>query len=60
MFATEEAARHWTGNPFLLALSGAALSNTIVQTTFSYLTLIFLLQLWLALALVGVLQRLKL
>jgi hypothetical protein len=60
MFATEEAARHWTGNPFLLALSGAALSNTIVQTTFSYLTLIFLLQLWLALALVGALQRLKL
>jgi hypothetical protein len=60
MFVTEEAACHWTGNPFLLALSGAALSNTIVQTTFSYLTLIFLVQLWLALAFLGALQRLKL
>jgi len=59
-FATEEAARRWTGNPFLVAVSGATLANVVSQTTFFYLTLIFLLQLWLALLFVGALQRLKL
>lgn len=60
LFATEEAARRWTGNPFLLAVAGAALANVVSQTTVFYLTLIFLLQLWLALLVVGALQRLKL
>jgi hypothetical protein len=60
MLATEEAARRWTGNPFLLAVAGAALANVVSQTTFFYLTLVFLLQLWLALALLGGLQRLRL
>jgi hypothetical protein len=60
LFATEEAAKRWTGNPLLLAVSGAALANVTSQTTYFYLTFIFLLQLWLALAVVAGLQRLKL
>jgi hypothetical protein len=60
LFATEEAAKRWTGNPLLIAISGAALANVTSQTTYFYLTFIFLLQLWLALAVVGGLQRLKL
>jgi hypothetical protein len=60
VFATEEAAKRWTGNPLLLAVSGAALANVVSQTTYFYLTFIFLLQLWLALAFIAGLQRLKL
>jgi hypothetical protein len=60
LFATEEAARRWTGNPLLLAVAGAALANVVSQTTFFYLTFIFLLQLWLAMAFIGGLQRLNL
>lgn len=60
MLATEEAARRWTGNPFLLGVAGAALASVVSQTTFFYLTFIFLLQLWLAIALLGGLERLRL
>jgi hypothetical protein len=59
VLATEEAARVWIGNPFLLAVSGAALANVVAQTTFFYLTVIFLAQLWIALACLGALQRLR-
>jgi hypothetical protein len=58
ILVTEELARRWTANPFLLAVAGAALANVVNQTTFFYLTLIFVLQLWLAIALVGALARL--
>jgi hypothetical protein len=54
---TEELIRWWTGNPFLRALAGGALANVIVQTTFFYLTAIFLIQLWMAVAVIGALQR---
>jgi hypothetical protein len=59
LIATEEAARRLTGNPFLLAVSGAALANVVSQTTFFYLTLIFLLQLWVAVGFIAVLQRVR-
>jgi len=54
---TEDVAERWTGNPFLLALSGTALANVLTQSTFAYLTLIFLLQLWLMIGVVGALVR---
>jgi hypothetical protein len=58
VIATEEAARRWTDdNAFLLAISGAALANVISQTTFFYLTTIFIAELWATLAFIGVLQR---
>jgi hypothetical protein len=59
LIATEEAARRLTGNPFLLAVSGAALANVVSQTTFFYLTLIFLLQMWVAVGFIAVLQRVR-
>jgi hypothetical protein len=59
LVATEEAARRVTGNPFLLAVSGAALANVVSQTTFFYLTMIFLLQMWVAIGFIAVLQRLR-
>lgn len=57
LIATEELAAMWTGNPFLLALAGAALANVVCQTTYFYLTLVFFAQMWLALALIAVLSR---
>jgi hypothetical protein len=56
LLVTEYLARRWTGNPFFLAVAGAALANVLVQTTIPYLTMIFLLQLWSAIAFVGLLQ----
>ena len=58
--ATEVGAGRLTGNPFLLAVAGAALANVVVQTTFFYLTLIFLLQLWVGIGFIAALQRLDL
>jgi hypothetical protein len=58
LLATEAAAARWTGNPFLLAVAGAALANVVSQTTFIYLTAVFLLQLWVAIAFIAALQRL--
>jgi len=58
LLATEEAAARWTGNPFLAAVAGAGLANVVCQTTFFYLTLVFLLELWLAIAFLGGLARL--
>lgn len=59
LILTEEVARRWTGNPFLLAVSGAALANVVSQTTFFYLTLIFLLQLWVAVGFLAGIERLR-
>jgi len=58
LIATEAAAGRLTSNPFLLAVAGAALANVVAQTTFFYLTLVFLLQLWVAIAFLAALQRL--
>jgi hypothetical protein len=55
--STEEVAHSLTGNPFLLAVAGAALANVVTQTTYFYLTLIFLVQLWLAIALIAAAER---
>ena len=59
MMLTEQLALHLTGNPFLLAVAGAALANVVVQTTFPYLTAVFLVQLWAAFCFIGALQRLS-
>lgn len=58
--ATEHVARRWTGNPLLLAVSGAALASVATQTTYFYLSCIFLLQMWIAIAFIAFLQRLRL
>jgi type III secretory pathway component EscV len=58
MMLTEEFARRLTANPFLLAVAGAALANVVVQTTFPYLTAVFLAQLCVAIVFLGALQRL--
>jgi hypothetical protein len=55
-FATEEAARRWTRNPFFVAVGAAALANVVSQTTYFYLTAIFLAQLWLAISLIALVQ----
>jgi hypothetical protein len=56
---TEEITRSWTGNPFLLAVSGAALASVVSQTTFFYLTLVFLAQMWIAVGFLAAAQRLR-
>jgi hypothetical protein len=56
---TEEITRTWTGNPFLLAVSGAALASVVSQTTFFYLTLVFLAQTWIAVGFLAAVQRLR-
>ncbi len=57
--ATEEFTNRLTGNPFLCALAGVALANVVVQTTFFYLTAIFVAQLWLAITALGLLARIS-
>lgn len=50
LLATEVAAERLTGNPFLLAIIGAGMANVIAQSTFPYLSMIYMLQLWIAIA----------
>jgi len=57
LIVTEEVNRKWLGNPFLLAVSGAAMANVACQTTFPYLTGVFLLQMWVAIAFLASLER---
>jgi hypothetical protein len=57
--ATEALTHRLTSNPFLCSLGGLALANVIVQTTFLYLTAIFVAQLWIAVAVLGALTRLS-
>jgi hypothetical protein len=59
VIVTEEVNRKWLGNPFLLAVSGAALANVACQTTFPYLTGVFLLQMWVAIAFLAALERVR-
>jgi len=56
---TEEFTRKLTGNPFLLAVSGAAIANVVSQTTFFYLTLVFFLQMWVAVLFLAAIERLR-
>lgn len=56
---TEETARALTGNPFLLAVGGAAMANVASQTTFFYLTAVFLLQFWVAVAFIAAAERVR-
>jgi len=57
LFITEEINRKVLRNPFLLAVSGASLANVFCQTTFPYLSLIFLLQTWVAVVFLSALER---
>lgn len=57
LVASEEAIDRWTGNPFLQAVAGAALANVVSQTTYFYLTLVFLVQLAVAVAAIAILER---
>jgi hypothetical protein len=59
LVVTEEINRKLLGNPLLLAVSGAALANVICQTTFPYLTAIFLLQMWVAIAFLAAIAPLR-
>ena len=57
LFVTEEVQRRAIGNPFLLAITAAGLVNVFVQTTFPYLSMIFVLQIWVALAFITGAER---
>jgi hypothetical protein len=57
LILTEIYAQALTGNPFFVALAGAGVANVISQTTFPYLTAVYLIQLWVAVAFVYALQR---
>lgn len=59
LIVTEEMTRWWTANPFLLAVSGAALANVVSQTTFFYLTAVFVAQTWVAVGFLVAMQRLR-
>ena len=56
MIATELLAKRVTGNPYLLAYIGFALANVVCQLNFPYLGGIFLAQLWVAIAFLGLLS----
>ena len=57
LIATEHLAQQLTGNPFFVAVAGASLANVASQMTFPYLSLVFLLQLWVAIAFLAFVQR---
>jgi hypothetical protein len=57
LIATEHLAQQLTGNPFFVAVAGASLANVASQMTFPYLSLVFLLQLWVATAFLAFVQR---
>ena len=57
LIATEWLAEIAVANPFLTSVTGLALSNVVSQMTFPYLSLVFLLQLWVAIALLSLLAR---
>jgi len=59
MIATESCISRLLANDFFRAMAGASLANVVVQTTFPYLTLIFFLQLCVAIAFLAWLHRLK-
>ena len=56
MIATELCGKYLTGNPFLLSVAGMAMASTLCQTHFPYLTAVFFVELWIALAFIHMLQ----
>ncbi|HKA44164.1 MAG TPA: hypothetical protein VKF40_19430 [Burkholderiales bacterium] len=60
MIGTELAALRFTGNPFFTSLAALGMANVACQMTFPYLSMIFLLQLWVAVVFVCALQRWRL
>jgi hypothetical protein len=57
LIITEMVAQCDSGDSFLLAITGAGLANVTSQMTFPYLSMIFLLQLWVAIAVIPLIQR---
>lgn len=57
LISTEITAHALTRNPFLLAIIGAGLANVAVQTTFPYLSLLYLLQIWVAILFLWLIQH---
>jgi hypothetical protein len=57
LIVSEGLANRATANPFILTIAGAASANVACQMTFPYLSLIFLLQLWVAIAFLALIQR---
>jgi hypothetical protein len=57
LVATEIATDSLTGNPFLVSIIGAGLANVLAQTTFPYLSLLYLLQLWIAVLFLWLVQK---
>jgi hypothetical protein len=57
LVVTEVATDSLTGNPFLVSIIGAGLANVLVQTTFPYLSLLYLLQLWIAVLFLWLVQK---
>ncbi|MDB5825056.1 MAG: hypothetical protein JWR21_3760 [Herminiimonas sp.] len=60
VFATEWLAVRWVGNALFVAVAAAALANVVCQMTFPYLSVIFLLQLCLAIGFFAILQAIPL
>jgi hypothetical protein len=60
LLATEWVAERATGNPFFLAVAAGGLASVFSQTTFPYLSLVFVVQLWVAIAFVAAAERLRL
>jgi hypothetical protein len=56
LVCTELVAARWLGNAFLLSIIGAAMAHVVCQLNFPYLAAIFLVQLWVALIFLRVVQ----
>jgi hypothetical protein len=59
LLATEWVAERATGNPFFLAVAAGGLASVMSQTTYPYLTAVFVLQLWVAIGFVAAAERLR-
>jgi hypothetical protein len=57
LLLTEHYAQVLTGNPLLVAVAGAGAANVISQVTFPYLAVVYVLQLWIAIVFINVIQR---
>lgn len=56
VLGTEWLAARWTGNPFLLAVAGAAMANVASNLNFPYLAAIFMAELWFTLVVIALLH----
>lgn len=57
LVGTEICIERLLANDFMRAVAGASVANVVAQTTFPYLTAVFFLQLWLAIAFLVALER---